>query len=396
MRGTAALSKERRMPWFAILGVAAVAVILWDVFETIILPRRVTRRFRIARMFYRWTWSPWRAISCLIHKKNRREAFLSFYGPLSLLGLFLVWAWGLIFGFAVLHYAAGSALNFAPAESHGFLGDLYMSGTTFFTLGLGDVTPRSEIARVITVCEAGLGFGFLAVVISYLPVLYGAFSRREVNISLLDARAGSPPSASEMLRRVAQREDSGPLEENLRDWERWSAELMESHLSYPVLCYFRSQHDNQSWLAAVTTVLDVSAMLIAYGQGSLKWQAKLTFAISRHALVDLSQVLGTPPRNLDNERLSAGEFQELCELLTNAGMSRCSAGRVDENDQRFNDLRRMYEPYASALADRLLMPIGNWTPAARVIENWRTSAWARVSTDLESSPLTDSDEKSHF
>jgi Ion channel len=396
MRGTAALSKERQMPWFAILGVAVVAVILWDVFETIILPRRVTRRFRLARAFYRWTWRPWRMISCLIHKKNRRESFLSFYGPLSLLGLFVVWAAGLILGFAALHYAAGSALSFAQNESHGFLGDLYMSGTTFFTLGLGDVAPLNGPARVITVFEVAIGFGFLALVISYLPVLYGAFSRREVNISLLDARAGSPPSASEMLRRVAQREDSGPLEENLREWEKWSAELMESHLSYPVLCYFRSQHDNQSWLAAITTVLDVSAMLIAYGQGSLKWQAKLTFAISRHALVDLSQVLGTPPRNFDNERLSAVEFQQLCEMLTNAGMSRCSAGRVDENDQRFNDLRRMYEPYASALAERLLMPIGDWTPSARVTENWRTSAWARISTDLELSPLSEHDEKEHF
>ncbi len=389
------------MPWLAILGLALVAVILWDVFETIILPRRVTRRFRLARMFYRWTWRPWRFITCFIHKKNRRESFLSYYGPLSLLGLFGVWAIALIIAFAVLHYAAGSAVvSSVAATGHpGFRTDLYMSGTTFFTLGLGDVTPRTELARVITVCESGIGFGFLAIVISYLPVLYGAFSAREVNISLLDARAGSPPSASEMLRRLARRGDPGPLEQNLHDWEQWAAQLMESHLSYPVLCYFRSQHDNQSWLAALSTVLDVSAILIAYGEGSLKWQAKLTFAMSRHALVDLSQVLNTPPRSFDRERLPAAELAELRKLLAAAGFVQCGADCPQEvmqqNDQRLAQLRRLYEPYAHALSERLLMPIGNWAPEKHITENWRTSAWARISGDLESSPLSD-DEPQHF
>lgn len=462
------------MPWLAILGLALVAVILWDVFETIILPRRVTRRFRLARLFYRWTWRPWRFITCFIRKKNRRESFLSYYGPLSLLGLFVVWAIALIVAFAVLHYAAGSAVvsQIAATGQPGFRTDLYMSGTTFFTLGLGDVTPRTELARVITVFEAGLGFGFLAIVISYLPVLYGAFSAREVNISLLDARAGSPPSASEMLRRLARHDDPAPLEQNLHDWEQWAAQLMESHLSYPVLCYFRSQHDNQSWLAAVTTVLDVSAILIAYGHGSLQSQAKLTFAISRHALVDLSQVLNTPPRNLDRERLPAAELRKLRKLLVDAGFSESPADaasheltqdraqfvaesapgdarehfqarkqqgtqesaekqtkksvreetqesrekrlsqlmqqgmqqdverqmqeRTSDNIHRLNELRRLYEPYAHALAERLLMPIGNWAPEKHITENWRTSAWARISGDLESSPLADPEEKSHF
>ena len=407
------------MPWLAILGLALVAVVLWDVFETIILPRRVTRRVRLARVFYRWTWRPWRFITCFIRKKNRRESFLSYYGPLSLLGLFCVWAASLIVAFAVLHYAAGSAVisQIAATGQPGFRTDLYMSGTTFFTLGLGDVTPRTELARVITVCEAGLGFGFLAIVISYLPVLYGAFSAREVNISLLDARAGSPPSASEMLRRLAKRDNPAPLEQNLHDWELWAAQLMESHLSYPVLCYFRSQHDNQSWLAALTTVLDVSALLIAHGEGSLKWQAKLTFAMSRHALVDLSQVLNTPPRPFDRERLPAAELRDLCKLLVNAGFSDSSAvahaaelvhqalhenshettqETTQHSDARLNELRRLYEPYAHALSERLLMPVGNWAPEKHLTENWRTSAWARISGDLDSSPLADPEEKTHF
>ena len=380
------------MAWYGILGLLLIAVILWDVFETIILPRRVTRRFRVARMFYRWTWRPWRFVACLLRRrKNLRENFLSYYGPLSLLGLFVVWAVGLVFGFAILHYSAGSGINLAPGQHPGFRSDLYMSGSTFFTLGI--VVPSTGSARVITVFEAGLGIGFLAIVISYLPVLYGAFSLREVNISLLDARAGSPPSASEMLRRTAQRQNPQAFEQNLQEWEKWSAELMESHLSYPVLCYFRSQHDNQSWLAALVTVLDVSALLIAYGQGTLKWQAKLTFAISRHALVDLSQVLSAPPRDFEDERLPPAGLQELRKILIGAQLSDC----CPEEDQHLAQLRRMYEPYAYALSERLLMPVGKWAPEAKVVDNWKTSAWARISSvELDASPFGASEEIKHF
>lgn len=375
----------------ALVGLFLLALILWDVFETIILPRRVTRPFRLVRLFYRWTWTPWSALARRIRAGNRRESFLSFFGPLSLLFLFGVWATVLILSFATLHLAMGSAVN-APNERPGFWTDLYMSGTTFFTLGLGDVTPRTPLARIVTVVEAGIGFGFLAVVISYLPVLYGAFSRREVNISLLDARAGSPPTAGELLQRHAQRQSAEALGQYLRDWESWSAELMESHLSYPVLCYFRSQHSNQSWLAALTTILDVSALLIAYGEGALRWQAKLTFAISRHAIVDLAQVLNSPPRSPGVDRLPAGELEKLRALLVAADLSACRR----EEDRKLTQLRQMYEPYINALSDRLQMSVAAWTVGTKPVDNWRTSAWARSSTEMELSPLSETAEEEHF
>src|ERR1700730_17930885 len=274
----------------AIVGLFILFATLWEAFETIILPRRVTRPIRLVRMFYRVTWKFWAAVNRLIRSKKVRDAQLSYYGPLSLLGLFATWAFLLILAFSMLHWAAGSAIN-APGETPTFRTDFYLSGTTFFTLGLGDVTPRTTLAKANTVTEGGTGFGFLGLMISYLPTLYGAFSQRELNISLLDARAGSPPTAAELLRRHAQFADNEVLTPYLRDWEIWAAQLMESHLSYPVLCYFRSQHDNQSWLAAFAAVLDVSALLIAYGDGTAKWQSQLTFAIARHAVVDLAGVL---------------------------------------------------------------------------------------------------------
>ena len=179
---------------FTIASVLLIFAILLDAFETIVLPRRVVRRIRLARAFYRITWIPSAAIARRIKSKRRRESYLGFFGPLSLIMLLSVWAVGLILGFGALHWSLGSRLNISDAQVD--LGSyLYFSGTTFFTLGYGDVTAAGTLARVLAILEAGLGFGFLALIIGYLPVIYQAFSRREASITLLDARAGSPPSA---------------------------------------------------------------------------------------------------------------------------------------------------------------------------------------------------------
>src|SRR5229473_5071219 len=201
------------------LGIATILVVFWDAFETLILPRRVSRRLRLARIYFRTTWGIWGRTSTMFHGE-RRENFLSFYGPLSLLFLVAVWAVGMILGFALLQWGGGRA---HPAGSGSFATLLYLSASTFFTLGLGDVTPANSFARMVTAVEAGAGFGFLALVISYLPVLYQSFSRREIRISMLDERAGSPPSAGELLgRRGTSYTETGP--QFLRDWELWAAE----------------------------------------------------------------------------------------------------------------------------------------------------------------------------
>ena len=171
------------------LGTAFILIILWDAFETIVLPRRVTRRIRFARFFYRSTWRPYSKLVCLISSQKRRESYLSYFGPISLLILLTVWASGLIVGFALIFWAEDSILQ-SREIAHSFFPSFYMSGTNFFTLGLGDITPRTTLARLLVMIEAGMGFGFLALVIGYLPVLNQLFSRREVNVSLMDARAG--------------------------------------------------------------------------------------------------------------------------------------------------------------------------------------------------------------
>jgi Ion channel len=366
----------------AIFGLILVAFVLWDAFENVILPRHVVRKFYSARTLSYMIWVIWSGIGRRIAAPKRREALLSYYGPLALLLILAVWAGGLIVGFAVLFWSTGSAVLVAEGV-RGFRADLYLSGTTFFTLGLGDVTPTATLSRLITVWEAGTGFGFLAIVISYLPTLYTAFSQREVSISMLDARAGSPPTAGELLRRHGRDRIQDGLGDYLHDWETWSAQLMETHLSYPMLCFFRSQHDNQSWLAAFTSILDVCALLIAYGEGETKWRAQLTFAIARHAVSDLCEVMRVHPRPIHPGRLPAEDLPQARALLIDCGVGNCA----EAGDAKLRELQAMYEPYLNGLSHLLFMPLPGWGVGADFAKKPRSAVWARITSSAQPGPV---------
>lgn len=361
-------------PGVFIVGVAVFLVVAWDAFEAIILPRRVTRKFRLTRFYYLFTWRAWKLYARLLPTPKMRDAFLGFFGPISLLFLIGVWAIGLVVSFGLMQYGAGSALN-VSGMSPSLYTDLYLSGTTFFTLGLGDVVPRSGLARLLVVAEAGFGFGFLAAVIGYLPFIYGAFSKRETNIVLLDARAGSPPTAGELLRRHSYPTGHEALTNLLREWERWCAELLESHLSYPVLAYFRSQHDNQSWISALTAILDTCALAIAGIEDSCAKQAELTFAIARHAVVDLSQIFSAAPRPLQTDRLPRETLDRLRAKLVQHGTVLLA---TPEADQKLSELRQMYEPYVNSLANHLRQSLPPWIPEKKGKDNWQTTAWRQT------------------
>ena len=363
-------------------GFLLIFFVLFDAFETIVLPRRVTRRFRLTAVFYRMSWRPWRWLATHIKKLRRREAFVSYYGPLSLIVLLGLWALAMVIGFGVLEWGFGSHVQtlYGPVS---IWDDIYLSGTTFFTVGLGDVAPHSTASRVIVFFEGALGLGFLGVVIGYLPVIYSSFSQREVAISLLDARAGSPPTATELLIRYAREKDLDSLRELLHDWERWAAELLESHLSYPVLAYFRSQHDNESWLAALTTILDASSLIIAGVDGIAKHQAELTFAMSRHALVDLCQVFNIEPVIGDRERLSSEGMEKLRDLLLREGVSFSCRGK---SKCELEWLREQYEPYVKGLAERLLLTLPPFYMEKKKKDNWQSSAWKQRTSTTSQQP----------
>ena len=366
-------------PGAFIAGVAIFLIVIWDAFEAIILPRRVTRKFRLTRAFYRITWRTSKFLAGLFPTRKTRETLLGFYGPISLLVLIGVWAVGLVLGFGLMQYGAGSAVNTAGGQPN-FGTDVYLSGTTFFTLGLGDVVPRTSLARVLVVTEAGFGFGFLAAIIGYLPFIYGSFSKREVDISLLDSRAGTPPTAGELLRRHSYDGGREALHDLLKDWELWCAELMESHLSYPVLAFFRSQHDNQSWIAALTSILDACALLKVGIEGACERQADLTFAIARHAVVDLSQVFGTAPKALPVDRLPESDLRRIRDALAQHGLKLHDG---EEADRKLTGLRNMYEPYIYALATYLNQTLPPWIPQTKGKDNWQTTAWGEAAGLVE-------------
>ena len=364
-----------------IAGVCLFAV-LFDAFQTIILPRRASGRFRLTRVFYIATWNPWAFFAKRLRNPGSRESAFSYYGPMSLIFLLVVWAGVMVLGFGLIYFALGSPFLDGTAQP-GFRTDLYVSGTTIFTLGLGDVTPHSPLARELIILEAGTGFGFLAVVMGYFPVLYSAFSRREVSISLLDARAGSPPTAAELMRRHSYEGAEQALSLLLVEWERWSAELLESHISYPLLCYFRSQHNNQSWISALTSVLDTSALLIAGVRGHEARQAQLTFAMARHALVDLSQIFSLPPINNAPDRLPPARYDQLYNMLCQGGVSVCRDGN---SYQRLQDMRALYEGYAEALSKYLCMPLPPWIADQPHKDNWLAVAKLRAQTEEANKP----------
>jgi hypothetical protein len=341
-----------------IVGCLGIAAILWDAFETIALPRTASRKVRLTRYFYRSTWRLWGAAAQRLGSDRRREHLLAVYGPLSVFGLLAVWAAGLITGFALMLWSQRALVSSLPGDS--LLFDLfYLSGSTLFTLGPGNLAPYDRGGRVLTVAEAGIGLALLSLVLSYLPVLYGAFSRREVRVTLLDAWAGSPPAAAEVLRRLAKTGDLSALDEFLKEWEHWCAELLESHLSYPAVAYFRSQHQEQSWVSALTTVLDVSALVKIGVEGLPSWRAHGTFAIAQHAAMDLARIVGVPV-DLGVDRLPPEEHAALEEDLARSGLA---LNPCDDCNGELARLRRSYEPYVAALSTRLMMPLPRWRHA---------------------------------
>lgn len=346
-------------------GLFLLVLVLVDVFEVVVLPRRVDRSFRPARYYFRGTWRFWRNAVRRLPERAGNETLLALYGPLSLLGLIAAWAAGMVVAYSVLYWAGGSVAS-GSATRAAYTTDLYYSGTTFFTLGLGDITPHSGATRAVTVLEVANGFGFLALVIGYLPIFYQTFSRREATIALLDGRAGSPPTAGELLRRL--QDDQIELRRTLREYERWAADLLESHLSYAVLMFYRSQHERQSWVATLTAILDTSSIIMVRGTEVDANAAQLTFAMARHAAVDLSDVFERAPAVPEDDRLES-DFERLNAMLADVRF----LNGEDPRGFQLESLRNTYEPYVAALSRYLLMPLPPWVPEPDAVDAWQTS-----------------------
>ncbi len=355
----------------AILGVILVFLVLWDTFETIVIPKLVERRFRLSTLYYRSVWRAWHFLIDRLPDGGAKSAALMSFGAFSIIFLFIVWATALVFGYSLVHMGLGdlgTGVTFARY--------IYFSGETFFTLGYGDMVAVSDIGRFVCIAEVGTGFGFLALVISYVPILYQAFSKREHFIMKMDSRFGSVPAAGEALRRFGGEGAMRSMSAFLKDAEHWSAEQLEGYLSYPILAYYRSQHESQSWLAAMTAVLDLCSLVMAGADAVEEWerdllfQAKATFAMARHVVVDLSYVFDDPPAEHRPSRMTPQECVRLAQRIEVA-----FGGVRNDFDVRLDEYRGMYEPFLIGLARDLHIVLPSWTAPEGAEDNWQLAAW---------------------
>ena len=355
----------------ALISLALIFLLLAEFFVVFLLPRRVKRDPRIARRVFGGLWRPWRAIARRVSPVGA-DTLLGLFGPLGLLAILAALSLGVILGFSGLHWANSSHFGGRSGSAATVPGGLYFSSGAFFSASTS--APGDGLGKALQVAEAATGFAFLAIAIGYLPALFQAFSRRETAVSRLDPRAGSPPTPGALLERSGARGGWKELDEYLREWESWAAELMETHLSYPMLAYYRSQHVNQNWLAALTTIVDACAFAIAFGPEDAVEAAELTFAIGRHALADLSHTIvrrrRPPPPYDGNRRLGDESLAELCSRLEGSGLH---TAPTDTARSRLMELRASYEPNAIILSDWLALPLPGWLQGDDQREYWRTS-----------------------
>jgi hypothetical protein len=326
----------------AIVGALLVVLMLSEFFVTFMLPRRVRRDPRIARGLNRLLWRPWRALARRL-RPAAADTLLGLFGPLALLVQLVVWALGLMVGYALIEWAITDT-SFTTQE--------LLSSALFLSAGQAEGTVG---LRVVELLEAATGVGVLFVVIGYMPSVYSAFSRRETAVSQLATRAGSPPAAASLLHRAAGREGWRGLERDLQGWEEWAAELMETHLSYPLLAFYRSQHVNQNWLAALTAMVDVAAFVKATLPDDDLEAAEITFRIGRHALADLALQFRLEPVAAD--RLSDEDFDDLFAIVDRSAVTNTDRETARRHLDR---LREEYEPNAQALADFLALELPPW------------------------------------
>jgi hypothetical protein len=349
--------------------------VLWDGFATIILPRTVAPMRRLSGRFYKWSWSLWAAVGRRIRRRELCLIFLAVYGPLSIVILLVLWGGLIIVAFALIYLGLGPRFQ-AAAGSVGFGTLFYLSASTFLTLGLGDVTSTDPIARLFILLEVGSGYMFLALIITYMPVLHQSYEAREVGNLLIHSRAGRPPGAIKLLRRYSGSDRAEALQGNLREAERWMAEVLQSHLSHPVLSVYRAQHWGQSWLVSLTTVLDSCALLIAGGDGLPAAQARITYRMGLRLLKDLTAALSLTVDPRCPGRLSTADLPALLAAVRGSDLPLTLKPGAATQVLR---LVRRYDVYLVTLSASLVIPLPSWVqpreaPREKAAESPRAGA----------------------
>ena len=335
------------------LGAALVLAVMYDVFQTVLLPRPSVGRAVASPRLVRALWEVWGATFGRIRRVRAREAGLAAFAPFALLVLLALWTAGVLVGYGLVQ----QALSHEWAGSDHQVGTaLYVSAQSLLTLGFGGAVPVGAAARIVATVEAVSGLGLVAMVVSLLFSLFQSFQAREVQVVALDATAGAPPSGVQILETCAPDDMHEHLASVLRTWRLWTAAVLESHLAYPLLVYFRSSHDNEAWVNSFGAVLDAAALLVtAVQSGPAPGEARLALKVGRHCVDDFSLVLGLPRAGPPG--LERAEFDQARDRLRAAGYALREA---EASWQAFCELRLHYAPPLAALARYLLLPPAPW------------------------------------
>ncbi len=253
-------------------GTVIILVVFYDLFKSVVLPRPAINKFVLIRRAFFMLWNFWLWANER-QAPNRREGWLATFGPIAVLFMFATWAVILIFGYAFIIDGFHDQIKPSPSD---FWESFYFSATTMVPLSYGDLVPLGLGARLAVIFESATGVGIAALVITLLFSLYEAFQRREELVVQLDAMAGAPPSGVQILETAAERSMPDELIKTFDDWRAWMAAVLESHLAYPVLFYFRSSHDNEAWPNSFGAVMDAAALVIRPLDGPATGMAKLT------------------------------------------------------------------------------------------------------------------------
>ena len=336
-----------------IAGFIIVGATVFSAIRTVILPRAA--QSWLTRLVFVGTRIPIMALAGPKRSYEWRDRVLALYAPISLFTLPLVWLTVVAIGYTLMFYTLDPDLGRA----------FHLSISSITTLGFADAD--TVIERVFAFMEAGLGLTLLALMITFLPAIYNAFARREVQVGQLEVRAGSPCSAVTFLLRhqfIGSLDDGGAqLDATFERWERWFAQIEESHLTYPALVFFRSPQADRSWVTAAGTMLDSAALATACVRHRVVGSAGLCIRAGFIALRRIADFYGIrfdhDPSPDDPISIARDEFDVVWDRLAAAGVQ-----LVDDRDQAWRDFagwRVNYDEVLLALAEITVAPYAPWT-----------------------------------
>ena len=335
-----------------LVGLAIVLVVFYDLFQSVVLPRPAINKLATVRFLLRRMWAGWKLVGDRITSIPRREKWLATFGPLSVLTVFAVWALVLILGYGLMIDGVRDEMR-PVADTFGT--SMYFSATTLVPLSYGDIVPVGVPARLVTIAESVTGVVLAALAITLLFSLYEAFQSREERVVTLDAIAGAPPSGTQILETAAEHGMQGELIKTFDEWRQWTASVLESHLAYPPLLFFRSSHDNEAWINSFGAVMDAAVLVISTIEDQSEGSARLMYTVGNHLVEDLSWYFQY--RRVEDPIVERGEFDEATHRLKEAGY-RCRSG-----DQAWGEFARLRSTYASPLnqlARRLAIIPAQW------------------------------------